>query len=408
MKVIRNYWRELTLRPQGVTVVVAAFLPIFAIVSMFPLVPVMIQHFAEDPDARSKVPLMVTAPGLTIAILAPFAGFVVDRFGRRRLLLLCTFFYGIFGTAPFFLRDLDAIFISRLLLGVTEAGILTIVNTIIADYWDDTGRRNWLFLQGLVGPFAGSMIVLLTGTFASISWNAGFLVYLIAFPVYLAMLVYIFEPKKPEAADEAPAEAPAAPHFPMRQALKVAALTLFTAALYYVFIVNGGLVFKEVGVEDPHELSLLYTIPSLFVLVGAVAFRLMAARPYPLQVATVLGLLGIGLAGMGLSTGVAGVLVSMAIQQTGAGMAIPTLIAWAQRQFPFEHRGRGMGIWTSAFFLGQFVSPWFVHRFDLASGSTQGAFVISGACALIVGVGAIAVAFGGRRRPPDAKPSVAG
>ena len=54
--------------------VIAAFLPIIAIVAMGPAVPGMIEHFANDPDARAKVPAMIGAPGLTMAFLAPFAG----------------------------------------------------------------------------------------------------------------------------------------------------------------------------------------------------------------------------------------------------------------------------------------------------------------------------------------------
>ena len=127
MKAIGRYFDDLTLRPQGLTIVIAAFLPIIAIVAMGPAVPSMIEHFANDPEARAKVPAMIGAPGLAMAVLAPFAGLLVDRFGRRRLLLICTFAYGICGSAPLFLNDLDQIYISRLLLGVCEAGILTVV-----------------------------------------------------------------------------------------------------------------------------------------------------------------------------------------------------------------------------------------------------------------------------------------
>src|SRR5689334_18062766 len=49
--------------PQGLTVIIAGFLPILAIVSMFPAVPAMIQHFGADPNASWKVPAMVSAPG---------------------------------------------------------------------------------------------------------------------------------------------------------------------------------------------------------------------------------------------------------------------------------------------------------------------------------------------------------
>jgi len=98
-------FRRLTLVPQGTILVMAGFLPIFAIVSMFPALPSIIRHFADHPNARELVPLMVSAPGLAIAIMSPFAGAFVDRFGRIPLLVWSTFFYGIFGALPFFPRQ---------------------------------------------------------------------------------------------------------------------------------------------------------------------------------------------------------------------------------------------------------------------------------------------------------------
>ena len=198
MGFLKDFYRALTLKPQGFTMIVAAFLPVFAIIAMFPVVALIIGHFKDDPDAAIKVPAMVTAPGYAIALLAPFAGLFVDRFGRRRLLLVCTFFYGIVGSAPFLLESLDAIIASRILLGVCEAGILTIVNTLIADYWDDRGRRNWLMLQGLVGPAFQPLVFFLVSAVAAVRWNGGFLVYLIAVPIFLAMYLYLFEPERPQ------------------------------------------------------------------------------------------------------------------------------------------------------------------------------------------------------------------
>ena len=387
MIAIRTFFRGLTLKPQGVTVVIAAFLPIVAIVSMFPVVPTLIAHFASDPDAKIKVPLMVAAPGLAIALLAPFAGYFVDKFGRRKLLLWCTFFYGIFGAAPLLLDNLDVIFASRLLLGVAEAGILTTVNTLIGDYWDETGRKNWLFLQGVFGPLLAAFIALAAGFSAKLQWKGVFLVYLIAFPIWLSMLKYLFEPDKPEAGADVRASTVSA--FPLREAAIVAAMTLFASALYYVFIINGGLAFGEIGVTDPAQVGALTFIPSLFVMVGAAVFKLLSKRGNALQFAVLLSMMGAGLAGIGLSTSVPMMLAALALQQTAAGMSVPTLIAWTQTKFNFEHRGRGMGIWTGAFFFGQFSSPWLVHRLDLATGSIKGAFLVAGLAGLIVAVGAL-------------------
>ena len=397
MKAIRAFWGDLTLKPQGFTMIIAGFLPVFAIIAMFPVVASIIGHFHDDPNAGIKVPAMVTAPGYAIALLAPFAGVLCDRFGRRRILLVCTFFYGIAGCAPFFLESLDAIIATRLALGVCEAGILTVVNTLIADYWADRSRRNWLMLQGIIGPMLQPAVFVLVASVAAVRWNGGFLVYLIAFPIFVSMYFFLFEPRREQvlAQEGTRAEVDAGP-FPFGQAAMVAGLTLFASILYYVFIVNGSIAWKEVGVTDPLQVSTLTVIPALFIVVGSILFRLVSRFNNAVQIASFLGMLGLGLAAIGLARSVTSMQLGMTLQQTGAGMAIPALIAWSQSKFGFAHRGRGMGVWTSAFFLGQAISPIIVGNIAGAAGSMQGAFLTLG----LVGIGAAIVGFGLGTRAP--------
>ena len=121
---------------QGIIIALTAFLPILAIVSLAPAVPTLIQHFAGVPYVETLVPLMLTAPGLVIAIAGPCTGWLADKFGRRKLLLSATLLYGICGTMPL----LSLIHISvtdRLIEGhLAEIGlILKTVQTDAAFYF---------------------------------------------------------------------------------------------------------------------------------------------------------------------------------------------------------------------------------------------------------------------------------
>lgn len=384
------YWRGLPLKPQGIVVVLAGFLPMLAIVAMGPAVPTLIAHFANDPDARAQVPALIGAPGLTMAILAPFSGLLVDKFGRRQLLLVATAFYAVFGTVPLLLDNLDQIYVSRLLLGISEAVILTVVNTLIADYWDDKGRKNWLFLQSLVGPVFGGLVGLSVGEASKLQWNAVFFVYLAAIPIWAAMMIWLFEPKKAEGGEASAEQAVPATAFPWRSAAVTALVTFFAAMLYYVFIINGALAFAEVGVTQPDRYAQLIFVPTLFFLLGAILFRILANRSYALQLGVFFALLGAGLAAIGLAETPGAMATGVIVQQTAAGMAVPTLLAWTHSKFDFAHRGRAMGIWTAAFFLAQSQSPRLVHLLDQTTGSMQGAFLTAGIVGIVAGaVGAV-------------------
>ena len=386
MKSVIAFFKRLEQIPQGLIIVISAFLPLFAIVSMFPALPSIIDHFKDHPNARELVPLIVSAPGLTIALTASFAGVLVDKYGRVRLLLWATCLYGVFGVAPFFLTDIYAMFASRLLLGFAEAIIITAVNTLIADYWEDEGRRDWLFLQGLAGPFLGAIVIRTAGPATEIQWNGVFLIYSVAFVIFLLMLKYLKEPVRQVKAGVASAvEAVNKVPFPTATMAAIGAVTLLSSALYYVFIISGGLVFRELGINEPSRISELSAIPSLFVMVGAFLFRLLGGKSNAIQIGSFLVVLCGGLLIMGTANSVEMLVLGLVIQQTGAGMSVPSLIAWTQTKVPAQHRGRGMGIWASCFFFGQFSSPWLVARIESLTGSVHGAFAVAGGIGLAAG-----------------------
>ena len=82
-----------------------------------------------------------------------------------------------------------------------------------------------------------------------------------------------------------------------------------------------------------------------------------------------------------------GVIAGVLVASAGTGLLLPTLVAWAVGRIPFASRGRSTGVWTSAFFLGQFLTP-------LIIGAIQGALSIEVAMAVgIVGIVCAVVAI---------------
>lgn len=365
---------------QGVTVMFAAFLPILAIVGLAPAVPSIIGAFARVPGATTLVPLAVTAPGLMIALFSPLMGWLADRHGRRKLLLGATVIYGALGMVPFFVGSLEALMISRLLLGICEAAILTVTNTLIGDYFSHDERRGWLTFQGVIGPIFGTGTVFLAGFMAARSWQLPFAIYAVAFPISLLMLIFLFEP---DVKAEVARRDVSGSAFPWGRVATCCGFTLFAASLYYVYIVQVGRAFGEIGVADAGQVGILISIASIGVVLGAVLFQWVSRRfASDLQLLVFLGLLGAGLIGIGLSGGKAAMTACAFVQQLGAGILIPALALWTMSHLPPEHRGRGMGFWSGSFFLGQFVSPLIVTGAQDVSGSVRGAFVILGAISI--------------------------
>lgn len=372
--------------PQGLTLAIAGFLPVLTILSLAPAVPSLMGHFAGVPNANILVPLMVTAPGLMVALLAPFAGGIVDRYGRRKLILASTLAYAIAGLLPLLAHDLPTMFASRLVVGVAEAFILIIVNALFADYYTVERRRTWITVQGLTGPILGTGSIALAGAFTALVWNGAFAIYAAALPILLAMFAFLFEPRRAAApTSEADNPAPAATgEFPVRTAVAYCGVTLFCSVIYYVFIVQSGLAFKAIGVGSSANLGLLIGAASLGTPIGAALFNILSRKLAGVGlVAVLLTLLGLGMIGMGLSPNIQTMAAFGFLQQIGAGLTVTALIFWVSRLLPPEHRGRGFGYWSSAFFAGQFLSPLAVGAVQSAVGGILATFLTMGVIGLV-------------------------
>jgi len=152
-----------------------------------------------------------------------------------------------------------------------------------------------------------------------------------------------------------------------------------------------------VGVLSPAEIGATIGLGSLAVPVGAILFGLTGKRAPGVQIFIFLAFSSLGLLGMGLAADRNQMFAGLVVQQIGQGMAVPVLIAWAQSQLAFQHRGRGMGVWTCAFFLGQFSSPLVVGLVRGGEGSVQAAFATIGAVGIAGALAALLFGLRARR-----------
>lgn len=367
---------------QALVVILLNQLPMMAIVALMPALPTLMEHFRDVDNKDLLVPMILTAPGICIALIAPFAGVLVDKFGRRKLLIWFTAIYGLGGILPFFLDGFNTVITGRLLLGIGEAFVLVIGNTLLGDYFAPKDRSKWLMVQGFFGSIAAALLLALSGQLASIGWNFPFLVYGISFLITILAVIFIFEPEEKFTSEIDSVSSDT--KFPVNTAIMVFLITLGFSVIYFVYTIHFSRALDAMGIKDPKQVGNLGAIASTAVPLGALIFKLVSKRPFRQQMALMFLFFTIGLAGIGLAKDTTSAVAVGWIQQLGCGMTIPVLVAWALSLFPVQYRGRGMGFWTSAFFLGQFVNPIFVSSIGKLVGNVQDTFLATGVICGIV------------------------
>ena len=108
-------------------------------------------------------------PMLFIALSGPVMGYAADRLGRRNLLIGCAVLYGTSGVAVLVLDSLVAILVSRAILGVFLAGILTCVTALLGDYYTGDERNRVAGLQGAFMSFGTLLFVVISGMLGGVS-----------------------------------------------------------------------------------------------------------------------------------------------------------------------------------------------------------------------------------------------
>jgi MFS family permease len=211
-----------------------------------------------------------------------------------------------------------------------------------------------------------------------------------SFSVVLAILVWLLTwevggARGPESSprERSHTSQEAAAALPWRKLTGICVITLFASVMFYTIQTQSGLALSQLRVRDPAVLGLLTTFASLGVPAGTLLFRSLARLPVGYLLAGEFVLIGLGFAWMGKSTEPHLFVLAAACNQLGCGMVLPTLLTWAARGLQYEVRGRGIGIWTGTFSVGQFLSGVLVTLLASAAGGVLPAFVVLGAMSLV-------------------------
>ncbi|MEG3175404.1 MFS transporter [Sphingomonas sp. RB3P16] len=381
---------------KGITLVYAQILPVMAIVSLFPAIPKLFAQFGGVPNAAWLVPMIVTIPALMVALTSPFAGALADRIGRRRTFQGGMLLYVLAGMVPVIVTDLTLIVASRAVLGIAEAFVVTVSSALIGDYFGEQ-RHRWVAWVGVSISIAGTVLIAAGGALADIGWRGPFFIYAAAIPGLIMAMLFIDEPAVLRHGDDA-----AAPRlgYPVRQALLIGAVTLVTSVLYYAEPLHVAQVLTDRGAGSATRVGIIQSATSIAFIFGAIAYRRLHRLPIARHLGIAAAFIGAGQVVIGLAQGYGMVALGATIQQFGAGIIIPSLLAWGQAILPPEQRGRGLGIWVTAFFAGTFLCPPLITALSQVSGGLQPAMVVVGIITLAMFAVTLLPAMGARAPRP--------
>lgn len=350
-----------------------------------PALPSLAKAYTDVPNADFLARLVLTMPALFIAASSPLAGWLLDRYGKIRILLVSMLIYAIAGTAGFYLLDIYQILVSRAILGLGVAVIMTAATALVGDYFEGPDRNRFLGLQNSMMALSGTIYIALSGLLADWSWRYSFLIYGLALP--FAWLVYRFLPEPTKNQRPPTSSAPLQLGKLVGIIVLIYSLTFLGQMMFYMVPVQSPFLLESMGVYQPSLQSVGLMAVTLFAAAMALSYgRLKAVLEFSYLYALAFLLMGGGYWLVSVADSYWGVVGGMVVGGLGAGLIMPNAATWLMYVSPAHLRGRIVGGMTSVVFTGQFLSPIALQPLVNAS-SISGAFYYTGL--VMIGIGAL-------------------
>lgn len=352
--------------------------------------PGIAARFAEMENVALLSRLVLTLPALFIAVFSPAAGFLVDRFGRKPLLVASLALFAVAGASGLFLDTLPGLLAGRAVLGIAVGGIMTATTALVGDFFQGPARDRYMGLQQAFVGVGGTIFLTGGGFLAEVHWRGPFLIYLVAILLVPAAIAFLPEPRRGRSVSPIAGEG------------RLGGNRIVLLGLLFLAAATNMIAFYMIPTQLPFYLETLgFAAPSLAgtaigagQLVGVASALAFAPVRRKLGI---MGVFGLGFVSAGLSflmlsgaTSYAGVLTAMAVSGICMGTIMPNFAAAAMLLAPPALRGRVSGLLVSSIFAGQFLSP-VVSQPLIASSGYGGAYAMVGSIVLILGVAAFAI-----------------
>lgn len=360
-----------------ISLLLVSTLGIMSGITVVASLPLISHAFADIPHIEFLSKLMLTIPSVIIALFAPFAGHIVDRFGRLKPLYTGILLFILGGSSGFYLHDFYAILVGRAVLGFAVALIMTSSTALIGDYFEEKESHKFMSNQGLAVGIGGVIFIISGGLLAQIHWSYPFAIYVI--PVLFFPFLYksLYEPEKHKPGADAKLET---------KLLPVYITAFFVMVLFYMLPTQLPYLIVNTLGGEPRSVGFIIATSMIFNAFTSMKYAKIKANFSYIQIyAATFMLFATGLFFISRTSSIGQLFFAITPIGMAFGLLLVNTYAWFLSKVPPEKRGKASGILTSSFFLGQFSSPLLFEPI-VAQYGIQGLFLIVSGVSMLIAV----------------------
>ncbi len=308
--------------------------------------------------------ILLSIPALFIILAAPLVGWLSDNVGRKGLLNTSLLIFGISGASGYFADSFFFLFIGRAVLGLAIAGIKTATVAMVGDYYEGPARNKVIGWQGSAMKIGGVIFMLLGGLMANFSWQTPFLGYMLAFVLLPSGLIALSESLPSVKAKQAQAAGEGLADVPFWPAVYVFISAFLASGLFFITPVQLPFYLSNAFAASPFEMGAAIAVGNTVgALISLVYYRFKRLMNFIAIYAFIFLTMAVGYFIVALAPSFTIALLGMVVGGLGFGLYVPNHCSWILSIVSPQRRGFGVGLVTTAMFLGQFSAPILVQPF---------------------------------------------
>lgn len=323
-------------------------------VAIVTALPHLKEYFTNIANIEFYSRLMLTLPSLVIAILAPFLGHLIFKYGKKRAVIIALIAFSISGSTGLYLQDIEMLLFSRALFGICVATLMIVSTSLIGDYFKEKDRHTFMGYQSAFMALGGVVFVIGGGVLSDISWRYSFGIYLIGF---LLVPLAITQLKEVIVKDEEDIDIEINSNM-----FYIYFLAFFYMLIFFILPTQIPFLLIETFKASGSFAGTIIALAFLCNALGAITFsKIKGKYSYSSIYLIGLAIIAIGFAGVGFVNHTYYFFLTSPLLGFGGGLMMTNITAWMLSKTNAKKRVKTSGYFTSAIFLGQFSSPIIFH-----------------------------------------------
>ncbi len=378
---------------QEVTLLLLSTLTVMIGTPLSPGLSKISDHFVVMENAEFLTKFSFTVPAITFALFALIIGFLIDKWGRKPVLISSIILYVISGSIGFFVDNLYVIIVSRAFLGIAAAGNMNSILTLIGDYYHGEKRDRILGFQVAIGALGSVALALIGGALFDVKWNYPFLVYLLPILLLPTTIFILPEPKKHvrevkdidetktiESYSHEPENTANVKGLSSKWIITICYALIFALMfIYYLGPSQISFYIEDLGLEmTSFQIGIIMAATMVAAAITGATYKLYK-KYLNFHIISILGfsLLGIGFVILAFVHSFVVLLIAGIIGGLGIGFLLPNFSLYLVSNTTIENRGKVVSGYNTMWYLGESLSP-IIFQFIIVATSYSVVFLIGG------------------------------